>query len=155
MVLAEFAPVQLPVYGGWWLMVGSMLIGAAILAAFSLQTIVFDLRERTYRRRQGPGLLPRFSRGRLDDLDALVVVAETGSAGLAPSVTFHMVLHWKGAREPIMVVQRETRPFSNGQPINAQAGPFLQLGIRYAQALNVKFFDNSYYPSPCPIPLWS
>jgi hypothetical protein len=155
MVLASFAPVELPLYGGWWFMVGAMLIGAAVLAAFSLQTIVFDLRERTYRRRQGPGLVPRFSRGRLDDLDALVVIAEPNPSGIPPVVTFHMVLHWKGSREPIMVVQRESRPFSPGQPLNANATHFLQLGMRYSHALGIKFFDNSYYASPCPVPLWS
>ncbi|AIE86800.1 hypothetical protein [Fimbriimonas ginsengisoli] len=152
MIVAPMLPVELPFYPQWWLMIGTLLIGAAVLAAFSLQTIVFNLRERVYHRRHGPGFFPTFTRGKIDAIDALVVVAEACPGSFPPVVTFHMVLHWKGNAEPIMVVQRESRPL--GQPLNAQAGPFLQLGARYAQSLGIKFFDNSYYPSPCPVPIW-
>lgn len=153
MVLATALPVELPIYTTWWWMVGTLLILAAVAAAFSLQMISFDLRERTYRRRQGPGLIPRFSRGKLDELDAIVILADP-RPGIPPTVTLHMVLHWKGSREPIMVLQREVHGLPAGQAMNANAGPILQAGMRYAQALGVKFFDNSYFASPCPVPFW-
>jgi hypothetical protein len=154
MFLAPHLPIPLPLYDAWWTAVGAMLLVAAFGAAFSLQSIVFDLRERIYRRRQGPGFFPRFSRGRLDDLDAIVVTAELNQISLPPSVTFHVALHWKGAREPLMVLERDTRTFSANQPLNAHAGAILQSAMRYSQALGIKFFDNSYYPSPCPVPIW-
>jgi len=52
-----------------------------------------------------------------------------------------------------MVLQAQTMPLPSG-PLNADAGPFLGLGLRYAQSIGVKFFDNSYYASPPPVALW-
>jgi len=154
MLLAPALPIPLPLYESWWTMVGAMLVVAAVAAALSLQTIVFDTRERTYRRRQGPGFLPRFSRGRIDELDAIVVLAEQNPTSIPPSVTFHVVLHWKGNKEPLMVLQRDTRSLGHGMPLNSSAGHILALAQKYATALNVKFFDNTYFPSPCPVPIW-
>lgn len=152
---ARIVGFDLPLYEAWWTAVGLSLVVAAVGAAFSLQTIVFDLKERTYRRRQGPGFFPRFSRGRLDDLDAVVVLTEENGGAIPPSVTHHVVLYWKANREPLMVLQKDTRPWSRGQPLNAYAGPILQLAGQYAQALGVTFFDNSYFPSKCPVPFWN
>jgi hypothetical protein len=154
MVIAPGIPIEKPFYDAWWTGIGSMVIVAAVAAAFSLQAISFDLRERTYRRRQGPGFLPRFTKGRLDALDAVVVVSEDNPGHIPHSVTYHVVLHWREAREPLMVLQRDTRLHPGSQPLNAHAGPILQQAARYAQALGIKFFDNSYYPSPCPVPIW-
>jgi len=141
------------VFGAGWLMwVGLMVLGAAVASALSLQGIVFDLREGTYRRRQGPGLFPRLTRGRLDELDALVLLAEPGTLG--GTVTYHLVLHWKGEREPIMVLQTDTRVLPPGQPINGAAQQIRDLGSRYAEALRLRYFDNAYFASPCPVPLW-
>jgi hypothetical protein len=135
-------------------MIGCLLVAAAILAALSLQLIVFDLKENIYRRRQGPGLLPRQTQGRISDLDAIVVIAETAMS-VPGSVTYHVVLHWKpNLPEPVLVLHQDTRQIAPGQPLNANAGPILELGARYAKSLGVKFFDNTYYSSPCPVPLW-
>jgi hypothetical protein len=138
----------------WWFLIGSLLVAAAIVAALSLQLIVFDLKEGTYRRRQGPGLLPRQTHGRIADLDAVVVIAET-MASMPGTVTYHIVLHWKmNAQEPLLVLHQDTRQLSSGQPLNFASGPILQLGSKYANSLGVKFFDNSHFSSPCPVPLW-
>lgn len=153
MFVAPILPVDLPLYPMWWHMIGFMVMGAAALAALSLQSVVFDLKERIYRRRQGPGLVLRGTSGRLDMLDAVVVIAEPHHASIPPSVTFHVMLHWKGGVEPPMVLQRETRSLSTGQPLNAHAGTILQRAASYAQALGVQFFDNSYFASPNPVPL--
>lgn len=138
----------------WWFLIGSLLFAAAILAWLSLQLIVFDLKEGTYRRRQGPGLLPRQTHGRIRDLDAVVVTAET-TVLMPGAVTYHVVLHWKmNASEPLLVLHQDTRQLSPGQPLNSASGPILQLGAKYANSLGVKFFDNTHFPSPCPVPLW-
>lgn len=141
-------------YPFWCVMVGGMLMGAAGFAALSLQLVVFDLKEGTYRRRQGPGIFPSQSHGKISDLDAVVVVSETPMTRPG-TITYHVVLHWKPTvPEPILVLHQDARPLPSGQPLNVYAGPVLQLGARYANSLGVKFFDNTYYASPCPVPLW-
>jgi hypothetical protein len=154
-IVTTVVPIPLPLYPAWWTAVGASVMVAGVGAALSLQTIAFDLRERIYRRRQGPGFFPRFTRGRLDDLDAIVVLAEHNAGAIPPSVTYHVVLHWKAGKEPIIVLQKDTRFLSSGQPLNAQAGPIIQLAGRYAQALGIKFFDNTYFSSVCPVPFWN
>lgn len=138
----------------WWLLIGCLLVAAAILAALSLQLIVFDLKEGTYRRRQGPGIIPVRTHGRLSDLDAVVVISET-MVSMPGTVTYHVLLHWKtSTSEPLLVLHQDTRQLASGQPLNAAAGPILALGAKYAKSLGVNFFDNTYYSSPCPVPLW-
>jgi hypothetical protein len=141
-------------YPQWWSMVGVMVGGAAVLAALSLQSISFDLRERKYRRRQGPGFLPRVTIGSVDDLDAVVLVAEPNDRMMQGGVTYHLVLHWKGEREPIMVLQQDTRRLRTGQPLQSAAQPILAQGMRYAKSLRLPFFDNSHFASACPISIW-
>jgi hypothetical protein len=141
-------------YPQWWSMVGVMVGGASVLAALSLQSISFDLRERKYRRRQGPGFLPRGSAGLVDDLDAIVLLAEPNNRMIQGGVTYHLVLHWKGAREPIMVLQQDTRTLHTGQPLQSAAQPILAQGMRYAKALRLPFYDNSHFASPCPVSIW-
>ncbi len=152
-----FAPplgVELPIYDAWWVGLGVAVALAGIAVAFSLQSVVFDLRERIYRRRQGPGLIPKTTRGRVSDLDAVVLIAEPNSLIFGGGVTYHLVLHWKGQREPVLVLQQDTRPLPAGQPMNAATGPLHQRGMQYARALGVPFYDNSHFPSPNPFPIW-
>jgi hypothetical protein len=154
MIVRPFLPLELPLWPGWWHFVGFLVLGASVLAAYSLQLIVFDLKERTYRRRQGPGLFPRTSHGKFSDLDAVVVVSEV-RAPLGSSVTYHAVLHWKpDRREPILVLHQDTRVLRGGEPLNAQSAIILQHAHRYAQALSLPTYDNTHFPSPCPVPLW-
>lgn len=139
---------------GWWLMVGVLVALAGVLAALSLQSIVFDLRDGMYRRRQGPGVLPTTTFGKITELDALVLIAEPNSRMINGGVTYHLVLHWKGQRQPPMVVQQDTRAIPMGQPLNLGAQALLHQGMRYAQALGLPFYDNSHFASPCPVPIW-
>lgn len=139
----------------WWFLTGSMLLGAGGLAYLCLQSVVFNLQEGTYRRRQGPGLFPTTRHGRLDQLDAVVLIAEPGvQMALKPAVTYHLVLYWKNHAEPLMVLQQETRTYVAGQPLNIGAAGMAQLGLRYAKALRVPFYDNAHIPSKCPVPIW-
>lgn len=155
MVTAVFTPIELAPYREWWLMVGSLLILAGVAAALSLQWVAFDLKEKTYRRWQGPGFLPKYRAGRTSELDAVVVISEVNASLAGGGVTYHVVLHWRpDAQAPILVMHQESHRLPAGVAINANAAACLQLGSRYAQGLGIKFFDNSYYPSACPVPLW-
>ncbi|HWD39483.1 MAG TPA: hypothetical protein VG944_11585 [Fimbriimonas sp.] len=153
-LVTEPLGIQLPFYPAWWFFTGLAVTGAGVLAAFSLQIVVFDLKERTYRRRQGPGTFPKTSRGKFSDLDAIVLIAEPNSRLMAGGVTYHLVLHWKGMREPLMVLQQETRPVGSGLSLRDGASHLIPVGMRYAQALGVPFYDNSHFPSANPVPVW-
>lgn len=143
-----------PMYPGWWVFIGLLVVGAGTMAALSLQSMVFDLREKTYVRRQGPGFLPRTTRGSTASLDAIVAISEPNSRMLQGGVTYHLVLHWKGESEPIMVLQQDTRVLPPGQPLNLGAANLLQRGDRYARALGLQFYDNTHFASKCPVPIW-
>jgi hypothetical protein len=153
--LGPILGLDLPLYGGWWVMVGALVALAGFAALFSLQSIAFDLKERTYTRRQGPGTFPKVTRGSISNIDALVCIAEPNSRMIAGGVTYHLVLHWKGRMEPLMVVQQDTRQLPNGQPLNICATQILERGARYAAALGVPYHDNTHFASQCPVPIWS
>ncbi len=143
-----------PVYPMWWTLIGALLLGAAGLAAASLQSITFDLKERMYLRRQGPGLFPRVSRGPISALDALVAISEPNSRLINGGVTYHLVLYWKGQREPLMVLQQDTRQLPAGQPLNIGAAQLLERGAQFAAAIGLPYHDNTQFASKCPISIW-
>jgi len=131
-----------------------MVLGASAWAYLSLVRISFDLKNGTYWRRQGPGFLPRMMNGKVTDLDAMVLIAEPNAA-LTGGVTYHLVLHWKPQlRVPLMVVQNETRSLRAGEPLQAGGVQLMQLGVQYAQALGIPFYDNSHFPSKCPVAMF-
>ena len=144
---------EIPLSQGWWEMVGILVALAGGLAAFSLHSISFDLREHRYRRRQGPGMFPAQTIGSIKDLDALVLISEPNGRMMTGGVTYHLVLHWKGQREAPMVVQQDSRMMLPGQPLNYGAQFLLSRGMEYARALELPFYDNSHYASPNPVPL--
>jgi hypothetical protein len=149
--LASPLNVALPIYNEWWIWTGVAVGCSGLLGAASMQSLVFDLREKTYRRRLGGGPFVGSSRGRLSDLDALVIIAEPNARMMQGGVTYHLVLHWKGQKEPSAVIQQETRLLPPGQPLNAGAAYLLQVGMKYAAALEVPFYDNSYFASSNPV----
>ncbi|RYG38145.1 hypothetical protein EON81_04440 [bacterium] len=137
-------------YPQWWQMIGLLVAAAGGVAAFALQSVTFDFREKTYSRRQGPGMFPKWTRGRLEELDAVVLIAEPNSRLMAGGVTYHLMLHWKGVKEPPMVLQQDTRVLPGGMPLNYGAAQLLTIGGRYAKSLGVSFYDNSHFPSSNP-----
>jgi hypothetical protein len=153
-LLGPVLGVELPLYQQWWLGIGALVIFAAVLAALSLHSISFNLKERIYVRRQGPGLFPRVTRGSINDLDAIVLIAENNARLLNGGVTYHLILHWKGQAQPPMVLQQDTRVLTPGQPLNTWSGPLMNRATTYAQALGIKLFDNSHFLSACPVPIW-
>jgi hypothetical protein len=133
-------------YPAWWFLVGSLLLFAAMLAGLSLNQVVFQFRERTYSRRQGPGILPKTTRGSLNALDAVVLIAEPRGH----RVTYHLLLHWKNAVEPSMLLLQQSNNLGPGQPLGLAAEPIRTTGIQWAQSLGVMFYDNSHFASPNP-----
>ncbi len=125
---------------GWW-------------AFLSNERMACDLRRRTFARYEGQGFRLTKVTGSLDELDALVLIAEL-RVGLEArrTVLYHLVLHWKGARHPLLVLGTSGHEWHDGYPFQFAAGPSLALGQQYAAALGVRFFDNSYFLSPCPVP---
>jgi hypothetical protein len=148
--LTEFWPGFGP---EWCRYTGLAVMGASAWAYFSLVRISFDLKNGTYWRRQGPGFLPQMSSGLVADLDALVLIAET-NAGLNGGVTYHLVLHWKHAKRPLMVVQNDTRTLRPGEPLQSGGVQLMTLGVQYAKALGIPFYDNSHFSSRCPVPVF-
>lgn len=158
MVLYGFAVdafgIEAPFYPVWWMGIGALVAVAGVLATLSLTSITFDLQERYYRRRQGPGLIKGLRTGSIAELDALVAIAEPNSRLLAGGVTYHLVLHWKGQAQPIMVLQQDTRMLVPGQPLNVAAQQLLSVGANYAKALGLPFYDNTHFASKCPVSIW-
>lgn len=143
----------LPVGRTWSVWVGAALLGAGAWALLSNERMACDLRSRTYSRLEGAGVVKRFRRGSLAYLDALVLSAEErplGAIGLR-QVTYRLVLHWKGAREPLLVIGRVDRTLTANVPLNSAAGEMLALGARYAKELQVPFYDNAYFSSSSPL----
>ena len=139
----------------WCFCIGGLVLGAAAWAYLSLVRISFDLKNGTYWRRQGPGFLPKMMTGKVADLDAMVLIAEPNAALTAGGVTYHLVLHWKPhLRIPLMVVQNDTRSMRPGEPLQLGGAPLMQLGVQYAQALGIPFYDNSHFPSKCPVAMF-
>lgn len=151
--LSFFAPAFAPLqFYGYF--VGTMIAGAGIWGALSNERMSCNITAKTYARLEGQGLRKRLVQGTLTELDAIVLVSEESLFAIPGSrgVIYRLVLHWKGSSYPLLVVEREVRAIASNVPINHSAGAILQRGQSYAQALGVRFFDNSYFSSPCPVP---
>jgi len=137
---------------------GFNLVAVAVLlsglwAALSSERIVFDLRSGTFLRREGQGLFKRIDRGPLTEIDAVVLTTEVYPVSVIGGqlMIYRLLIHWKGARLPVFVAERQEATVPAGEPMNRFAGGMLQRGQRYAKALGVPFYDNSYYASPPPV----
>ncbi len=161
LVLACLAGGGLVGLGGWlawdWvplfsigLWLGPALFLSGAWAALSMEYIVFDLKSRTYVRREGRGFGKRTRRGSTIELDAVVVYCENYPLALGQVVIYRTVLHWKHASVPLLVTEREQTALQPGQSMNHGSGPIIARAQRYARALGVAFYDNSYFHSPAP-----
>ncbi|MBI1334659.1 MAG: hypothetical protein JST12_08285 [Armatimonadetes bacterium] len=139
-------------FNTWFLSVGLMVFLAGIWANLSLVRIRFDLKNRTYRRRQGPGFVPRLWQGTLDEIDALVVVASPSL--MAPgAANYHLVLHWKQGRAPLMVLETETRLPAGSIQMGGQ--PTVARAAKFASAMRIPIYDNTQQMSAHPVTIWS
>ena len=135
----------------WRIWTGAAVVLAGVWAALSNERMWCDVRARTYVRLEGQGPLKSVSRGPLADLDAIVLLAESTFAATGPAVTYRLVVHWKNAKLPLLVISQSTFPHSPGTPLNYASANLVQQGLRTSKAIGVPFFDNSYFHSPAPL----
>ncbi|MFI5386360.1 MAG: hypothetical protein ACHQ50_09590 [Fimbriimonadales bacterium] len=135
----------------YFICLGLAVLGAGIWGAASLHWISFNLRERVYTRRQGPGLFPRTTRGSLNDLEVIFLLAEQRL--IAGHVTYRLLLQWRGHKEPPMVLQQDYRAIPQGQPLNFAAGSLYHLGAKAANVLGIPIADHAHVSSPNPVPM--
>jgi len=141
--------------GTWFTWVGTAVFAAGILGALSSERMVMDLRQRTYWRREGQGPFKRFTRGSLNEIDAIVLQA---GESLTPTlggrtVIYRICFFWKGNKEPVFIADRDRVVLPMGSMMNAKAGPLLQRASRYSKEAQIPVFDNSYFSSPDPLRL--
>lgn len=156
-VLLGFAMV---VYGkfttAYWMFVGLMVFFAGIWGALCLKWIAFDLRACTYTRRDGTSAATRFLRGGIEEIEALFVLSEErpslGQILPGRSVTYRIVVQWRGLRVPSMILEQDYRAVPPGVPINFAVGPSLQRAQAYGKALRVPVVDHSHANTHNPIP---
>lgn len=141
------------VVGPFFAFFGSLFIASGVWAVLSNERITFNLADRSYVRLEGQGSFKHRVPGQVAELDALVLLAEDIPLGLIGqrSVIYRLVLHWKGALHPLLVVERETHTVPTSLPLNTRAISICHRGQQYARALGVTFYDNSYFPSPAPL----
>lgn len=144
-----FAPVPLDPDTRRW--VGAAVFLAGVWALLSNERMSVDLRSRSYVRLEGQGLFKRLTRGRLDEIDAVVVVTEAPARAMGAALVHRTVLYWKGGRLPPLVAEQLVVPGAPVGALNAQAGPIVGRAARYAHALGLPFFDNSHFLSPEPL----
>ena len=88
----------------------------------------------------------------VDELDALVVVAEQSM--IAPgSFRYHLVLHWKQHRAPLMVLESEVRVSLGGPQMGGQL--LVAKATKYARAMSLPVYDNTHMIGSCPVTVWS
>lgn len=129
---------------------------AGLWAALSNERMSCDLRNRTYARLEGQGLTKRVTRGSLQELYGLVLMSQdTMLPGLSGgrTVVYRVVLYWKGSKEPLLVVDRESVTLPMHAPINAGSAAIGQRGHKYSQALGIPYYDYSNVNSPGPLPV--
>jgi len=124
---------------------------AGIWGALSNERMSCDVIKRTYSRLEGQGIGKRLTRGSVDEIDAVVAMAERYMGGLGNTVVYRLVLHWKGATQPLLVIESQFVSINPGVPLNTKSAGILMHGSRIAAALKVPFYDNTYYPSPGPV----
>ncbi|HXH60322.1 MAG TPA: hypothetical protein VNI20_03090 [Fimbriimonadaceae bacterium] len=144
----DWYKVPLASIGSW---LGPAVFLAGLWALLSMEYISFDLKSRTYFRREGEGLLKRSRRGSIIDVDAVVVYCENYPYTVVGRVViYRIVVHWKNSHVPLLVTERQQSSIPAGAPLNYASSAMVLRAQRYANALGVKFYDNSYFHSPAP-----
>ncbi|HTQ09369.1 MAG TPA: hypothetical protein VMI31_04800 [Fimbriimonadaceae bacterium] len=134
----------------YWTCVGVAVCMAGIWGAASLHWISFNLRERVYTRRQGPGMFPKTTRGSFKDLEVIFMIA--GQHLLVGKITYRLLLQWRAHKEPPMVLTQTYFMLAAGMPINAGAGSLFHFGTKVSQALGIPLVDNAHFLSANPVP---
>lgn len=155
LVFGALGGLGIPLFGGGFrlLLLGTAVGLSGLWAAASNERMHCNLSSRTYARLQGQGVFKRWVKGSLDELDALVLISTEVATVGSRVVDYRLVLHWKNASQPILVVEQRRVTLGVGQPLNSRVGDLLARGQRYASAMKLGYYDNSYFHSPAPVPV--
>lgn len=135
-----------------WLGWAIMLAGA--WAFLSSDRLIVNLKTQTWVRQEGGLLRFRVGRGSVSELDALVVVVENAALmGVATGASgvFRVVLHWKGQRQPPLVLDRLDAQVPAGMPAGQAAGPLFSKASFYGKILGLPVYDNTQQYSGAPL----
>lgn len=131
--------------------VGIAIFLSGVWALLSMEFVVFDLRTKTYIRREGGGVFKKTRSGSVTDIDAVVLYCENYPyAVMGRIVIYRIVIHWKNARVPLLVTDRDQASIPPGAPLNYLSGRLYTKSQSYAQSLGCRFFDNSHFHSAPP-----
>lgn len=136
----------LPAAITYW--VGPAVALSGIWAQLSSERMTCDLRTRMWSRREGQGVFKRITRGRLDELDAVVVTVSDSAWGVAQAGrVVRTTLHWKNAAQPPLIVLRD---YAESRPeviVHNQLTQAAELSRR----LQIPIYDNSHFRSDSPL----
>ena len=150
LVLAYWAwqhPASFPMIGlaSVWAWIWLLVVGAGVWAALSVDRLILDLKDRTYERWVGGGFWMKRSRGSLTYIDAVVMSAEhIQHFGTVERMVVRLTMYWIGHREPVMVLARKD------MVVREDLSQMGKRGYELAQAIGVKFVDNSAHFSKKP-----
>lgn len=134
--------------------VGVAVFLAGVWALLSTERLIVNLGEGVYVRQETglTGLRPR--RGKIGEFDALVVVAQDValSSGVSRTAAIRIVLHFKGAQQPPMVLTRQDFTIPAAGLVGAAAQPLISKAVIYASAMGIPVYNNADQFSSSPIP---
>jgi hypothetical protein len=134
--------------------VGVAVFFAGVWALLSTERLIVNLGEGVYVRQETglAGLKPR--RGRVEEFDALVVVAQDValSAGLSRTAAIRIVLHFKGVAQSPMVLTRQDFSIPAAGLVGFAAQPIISRAVIYASAMGIPVYNNADQFSSSPIP---
>ena len=130
----------------FWL--GPAVALSGVWAQLSSERMTCDVRTRMWSRREGQGAFKRLSRGRFDELDAVVVTVGESAYGVTHvGAVVRTTLHWKNSAQPPLILLRdyaENRPELTVQRQLAQAAEL-------CRRLQIPVFEYSNFRSHSPL----
>lgn len=128
--------------------VGPAVALSGVWAQLSSERMTCDLRTRMWSRREGQGVFKRLGRGRLEELDAVVVTVGDSAWGVAQAGrVVRTTLHWKNAAQPPLVLLRD---YAEGRP-EVTVEKHLRQAAELSRRLHISIYDNSHFRSASPI----
>ncbi len=136
--------------------VGPAVFLAGLWGLLSTERLVVNLKTGVYHLQVQPRW--KVARGSISEWDALNVVAENRglpgiSDGSSWSVVYHLVLHWKGARKPPMVLQRQSAVVPAGCSLETAAQPLVTQASSFGRLMGLPVYLSLGGFSSNPRPL--
>lgn len=130
------------------LWVGPAVALSGVWAQLSSERMTCDLRTRMWSRREGQGVFKRLSRGRFEELDAVVVTVGESAWGVAQAGrVVRTTLHWKNASQPPLIVLRD---YAEARP-EVMIHNHLTQAAELSRRLQIPIYDNTHFRSDSPL----